>query len=70
MRTITLYRFERENGKTTISPDYPQDKPFTILYRLIADEGMELVKGDLIVPCIDTTDTSGWTERVVEEELC
>ena len=40
MTIKTLYKYEREGGKITVSPIMPEDKPYTEMYRLIADEGM------------------------------
>lgn len=61
MTTMTLYR-TTTNGKTTITPNQPETYDST-LYRLIADDGKELVKGDVRTYCIDTDDATGWTEE-------
>ena len=61
MEKITLYRYEREGGGTTVSPEKP-DCEYTELYRLIADEGMELVKDDIYTCCIDTDNVEDWEE--------
>ena len=61
MEVKTLYKYNRENGGVTVSPEKP-DGEYTEMYRLIADEGMELVKGDIRTMCIDTDTTDGWEE--------
>lgn len=69
MTDVTLYRYEREDGGINVSPIKPEGTEYTVLHRLIADEGMELVKGDIRTPCIDTDDISGWAEEpAIEEE--
>ena len=62
MQTITLYRTIAENGRVTVSPNKPEKYDST-LYRLVADEGKELVKGEYHTTCIDTDTTDGWTEQ-------
>ncbi len=61
MQTVTLYRVTKD-GKTTVTPIKPESYDGT-LYRLIAEDGKELVKGDVRTPCIDTDDADGWTEE-------
>lgn len=65
METITLYRVITD-GKTVITPTEPETYDST-LYRLVAAEGKELVKGDVRTPCIDTDDVDGWTEEDAQE---
>ena len=63
MQIINLYKYERENGKTTVSPNKPEDKEYTEMYRLVADEGKVLTFNELIVgEVIDTDTTDGWSE--------
>lgn len=57
MTTKTLYRVG-----STVTPVEPESYD-SILYRLIADEGKELVKGDVRTVCIDTDSADGWTEE-------
>ena len=61
MKIITLYKYERDGGGITISPVKP-DKPYTMEYRLIADEGKVLVKDGYIAQCIDTDTPYLWDE--------
>ena len=61
MITVTLYGVVTD-GKTTVTPVEPESYDST-LYRLIADEGKELVKGDVRTCCIDTDSADGWTEE-------
>lgn len=63
----TLYRYNRPDGGITTSPVKP-DCEYTEKFRLVADEGMELVKGDIRTTCVDTDDADGWAE-VVESGL-
>jgi hypothetical protein len=67
MQTIELYRYEREDGGVTISPVKP-DVEYTIMYRLVADEGKILVNGDKTTACIDTDSIDGWEEIDYAEE--
>lgn len=61
MEVKTLYRTIRADGGVDVSPNKP-DGEYTETYRLIADEGMELVKGEVRTTCIDTDTTDGWVE--------
>jgi hypothetical protein len=62
MQIIQLYRYEREGGGVTVSPNEP-DLPYTTLYRLIADEGKVLTKdGQSFTVCADVEDAEGWHE--------
>ncbi len=67
MITKILYRYARTDGGVTVSTEAPADAECTLTYRLIADEGMELVKGDIRTSCIDTDDKDGWAEEPAEE---
>lgn len=70
MTTVTLYRYEREPGKTTISPNKP-DVEHTTLYRLIADEGMMLINEDGDSACVvDVYTPEEWreVEEVIEDD--
>ena len=62
MKIETLYRYKRNTGKITVSPKMPENKPYTEVYRLIADDGMILTNGEIQTPCIDVDSTDGWTE--------
>lgn len=63
MQTINLYRYTRPDGGVTVSTIQP-DVEYTALYRLVADEGMLLTDGITTTSCVDTTDTSIWSEIV------
>ena len=67
MEIMTLYRYEREPNKVTVSTEKPNVE-YTELYRLIADEGKILVNGDIQTTCIDVESTEGWTEVDAPEE--
>lgn len=62
MITKTLYRYEREPGCVTVSTEQPTNVEYTEIYRLIADEGKVLTKGNIVTNCVDTDNTTGWTE--------
>lgn len=64
MTKKTLYRVG-----STVTP-IEQETYDSILYRLIADDGKELVKGDVRTPCIDVEakDADDWTEEEAEDD--
>lgn len=66
MQKITLYRVVNADGSVTVTPKEPKQYDST-LYRLVADEGMELVKGDERTIAVDTDSTDEWEE--VEAEI-
>ena len=61
MITKTLYRYKREDGGITVSPERPSVK-YETLYRLIADEGKILTDGSITTHCIDTETLYQWSE--------
>jgi hypothetical protein len=61
MQIINLYKYTREDGGTTVSPIKPNCE-YTEMYRLIADEGKVLVKGEIETTCADVESVEGWTE--------
>lgn len=69
MQKITLYKYARADGGTTVSPIKP-DCEYTEMYRLIADEGKVLTDGEITTTCTDTTEPSKWQEvdEPTEEE--
>lgn len=62
MKNEIIYRYKRNTGKITVSPKKPEDRPYTEVYRLIADDGMVLTNGEIQTPMIDVDSTEGWTE--------
>ena len=66
MQKITLYRVKNADGSVTVTPKEPEQYEST-LYRLVADEGMELVKGEERTIAVDTDSAEGWEE--VEAEI-
>ena len=62
MKIEIIYRYKRNTGKITVSPKMPEDRPYTEVYRLIADDGMVLTNGEIQTPMIDVDSTEGWTE--------
>ena len=68
MQIITLYKYIREDGGTTVSPVKP-DCEYTEMYRIVSDEGKVLVNGDITTTCTDVASTEGWEEIDAPEEL-
>ena len=61
MKIVSLYKYTRSDGGTTVSPVKPNIE-YTEMFRLIADEGKELMNGDIRTSCIDVESTEGWSE--------
>lgn len=61
MQIVNLYKYIRDDGGTTVSPTKPNTE-YAEMFRLIADEGKELMNGDVRTPCIDVESTEGWSE--------
>lgn len=61
MQIITLYKYKRADGGTTISPVKPEGE-YTEMVRLVADEGKALTNGETVTSCVDTDTAEGWTE--------
>lgn len=68
MQIINLYKYIREDGGVTVSPNKP-DCDYTEMYRLIADEGKVLTNGEIVTPCIDVESTDGWVEIEEPEQV-
>ncbi len=67
MQIITLYRYERDGGGTTVSPVKP-DCEYTEMVRLVADEGKVLTQdGVNTTTCTDVESAEGWYEVDAEE---
>lgn len=68
MQIINLYKYQRADGGTTISPIKPNCECVP-MYRLVADEGMALTKdGENFTSCVDTDTADGWYEVEVNED--
>ena len=63
MQVKILYRYERKPNCVTISTEKPLDVEYTETYRLIADDGKILFKGDVETVCVDTNFIDGWEEK-------
>ena len=62
MKQIPLYRFKRDGGGITVSPNKPECQ-HTEKVRLIAEKGKLLTKdGDNFCRVIDTDTADGWQE--------
>lgn len=68
MEPIKLYRFTREDGGVTVSPEKP-DVEYQELFRLISDEKKLLTNGSIETTCIDVDTTEGWWEIDAPIEL-
>lgn len=67
MQVKPLYKYTRDDGGTTVSLDEP-DRPYTVLFRVVADEGKLVTDGAIQAPCIDVESTEGWVEIDAPEE--
>lgn len=67
MKTIPLYKYERTEGGTTVSPLKP-DCEYTEMYRLVADEGKILQNDKTTIACIDVESIEGWVEIEHKDE--
>lgn len=70
MQILTLYKYEREAGKITVSLDKPNAE-YTEMMRLVADEGKALTQdGENLTSCVDVDTADGWYEvdAPIEEE--
>lgn len=65
MEIRTLYRYEREVGKVTVSTEKP-DVEYEETYRIIADEGKEVTKDNVnFYSVVDTDMKDGWVEKEI-----
>lgn len=67
MQIVKLYKYTRSGGGTTVSPNRPSGI-FDLMYRIIADEGKVLVKGDVTTTCADVKSYEGWSEIEAAED--
>lgn len=63
MKKITLYRYTRADGGVSVSPVQPAGE-YTVLYRLVAEDGYTLTDGSTVAVCVDTDEPDKWTEIV------
>lgn len=69
MEIRTLYRYEREAGKVTVSTVKP-DCDYTEMYRIVADNNKVVtLDNENFYSVIDTEIKDGWIETTVPEEL-
>ena len=68
MEIKPLYRFLREDGGFTESPDKPDGAEYTTRFRLIASDGKLLTDGTTETFCIDVDSAEGWSEIDVPDE--
>ncbi len=61
MQSITLYKYTRPDGGTTVSTVKP-DCEYVELVRLVADEGKALTDGMNVTTCTDTDNPGAWSE--------
>ena len=62
MEIKPLYRFLRDEGSVTESPEKPDGAEYTTRYRLIASDGKLLTDGTTETCCIDVDSADGWYE--------
>ena len=62
MEIKPLYRFLREDGGVTESPNKPDGIEYTTRFRLIASDGKLLTDGTTETCCIDVDSADGWAE--------
>lgn len=64
MKVIDLYKYTREDGGVTVSPEKPEDKDYTLQYRLVADHNKILTDEIRQVSVIDieVENLSNWRE--------
>lgn len=67
MQIINLYKYIRENGGVTVSPNKPNVE-YTEMYRLVADEGKMITNGEIVTSCIDVETIEGWNEIEATDE--
>lgn len=67
MKTVTLYRYKRSDGGITDTIFKP-DVDYTLISRLIADDGYILTNGEKSLFCIDTDEPKKWNEVEFIEE--
>ena len=67
MQIINIYRVIRPDGGVTVTPNKP-DNYEKVMYRIVADEGKELVNGDVRTSCADVESTDGWVEVEAQSE--
>lgn len=68
MQTTILYKYDRGDNKTTVSPIKP-DCDYTEMYRLVADTDSAITDGTTICECVDTDDSSKWRDATFEEVM-
>jgi hypothetical protein len=70
MKTKALYRFIRDDGGVSVSPIIPEDKKYTVMVRLVADEGKALTKDrENFYTVVDTDSPLGWEEMEHKENI-
>ena len=68
MEIRTLYRYEREACKVTVSTEKP-DVEYVEVYRIIADEDKTVTKDGLnFYSVVDSETKEGWRETGVSED--
>ena len=68
MKIITLYKYTREDGGITVSPNKPECE-YIEQARIVADEGKRITTdGENLYTVIDQTTADGWYEVDTPEE--
>ena len=61
MKRVNLYRYIRQDGGVTISPNVPNCE-YDEMIRLVSDADKILSNGEKTALCIDTTNEDEWHE--------
>ena len=67
-----LYRYERDGGGFTVSPERPEGKHYNVRWRLIAEEGRAITDGETTVTVIDVQhrkDCEAWSDCDLPDEM-
>lgn len=68
MKTIKLYKYTREDGGITVSPNKPECE-YTELVRIVADKGKRVTRdGEKLYGVIDQATADRWYEVDTPEE--
>lgn len=69
MKVIALYKYQRADGGTTVTPNKPDGDHEAAGVRIIADDGMCVTKDGVDLRKVADDDTAaGWTEVADPEE--
>ena len=67
-----LYRYERDGGGFTVSPERQEGRHYNVRWRLIAEEGRAITDGETTVTVIDVQhrkDCEAWSDCDLPDEM-